>query len=362
MDKESGKFFRHADDSRAHRIVERHSAHASPLFRKHAPMRLECYRYLCNGARNNQLLLHKAAQFSRVVTFIAGDDDWWTEERMLQLLSLPCMQHVTELKLTGLSPWLAIDRRLAQVALFGLPRLESFDMAVGPSTKLVSNAFATASKLSSIDISVPDGLIPAGSLRALRLCPSLTRLCFDFCNPGMPLPPELVFCVPPTLTHVALCNVDVRSLTSRPLLKALLSHTPLLSTLRLRSASIGAILRGLLDAGVSALPALRDVQFESTRPVDFSIGIHPDPLESIFRRFVHRFPQICVRIEFQHDAWPNSEQLRVVQLRYVCWPSVALYWSNTGKRIGGPPIPHPSDDDSGSEVEETEDPLADEEH
>ena len=35
-----------------------------------------------------------------------------------------------------------------------------------------------------------------------------------------------------------------------------------------------------------------------------------------------------------------------------------LYWSDSDDRIGGPRSPHPSDDDSGSDVEDLEEPLA----
>ena len=146
----------------------------------------------------------------------------------------------------------------------------------------------------------------------------------------------------------------------RLLLKAMFSRTPMLSSLLL-NGSIELCLRGLLDAGVAALPSLSSVGFVKVRPADCSVGIVPDPLEPIFRRFVHRFPRVQVRIKFNDNAWEDSEQLRVVQLRYVCWPSVEMYWPNTG-RIRGPPMAHPSDDDIDSEVDELEDPLAAEEH
>ena len=70
MQKESGKFipppgFKVPLERECH-IPGVHSAHASPLFRKHAAMMLS-YR----GFHNTESLMQKATQFSRIVTFIA---------------------------------------------------------------------------------------------------------------------------------------------------------------------------------------------------------------------------------------------------------------------------------------------------
>lgn len=59
-----------------------------------------------------------------------------------------------------------------------------------------------------------------------------------------------------------------------------------------------------------------------------------DPLEPVFRRFVHRFPQAKVRVEFREYAWEDSEKLHAVW-HYVGWPSVEMYAFD--ERIGGPP-------------------------
>ena len=91
---------------------------------------------------------------------------------MLQLISLPCMQHLTELDLPESPQW--IDRPRVQAALLGLPRLGFLGMTVGRNTKFLPSAVATASKLSWIVIQLRRRVLPAGSLRALRLCPNLT--------------------------------------------------------------------------------------------------------------------------------------------------------------------------------------------
>ena len=337
LDKESGKFIPSPCEGGPLefecqlRVV--HSAHDSPLFRKHAAMVLWCVR---DHASNTESLIDKAAQFTRVVSFRADQSDWWTEERMLQLLTLPRMQHVTELNLS--SEW--SDRPLVQTALLGLPGLKSLEMTVRPDTWLLPNSYARTSELSTLMLNLEFDPTP-GSLRALCLCPSLTRLCVDWrrsCE-GWPLgmPPDLVFCLPPTLTHLQLGVLLDRDLP-RPLVKALFSRTPLLVSLSLAYASIEATLCGLLDAGVAALPSLRDVWFISKEPDEFSVGMHPDPLLPIFRRFVHRFPHVSVRIEFRHHSWDDPELLRV-QTRYLCWPSLTL-WASVGS-YRGPPSPHP---------------------
>ena len=314
-----------------------------------------------NGPDDYESLIHKAAQFSRAVSFSVDENDWWTEERMLQLISLPCMQHLTELNLSESSQW--VDRPLVQSALLGLPRLRFLGTKVGLHTKLLPRAFATASNLTTVhvDAEVRDELVSAGSMRALRLAPSLTGLCFRLLPDGSPPPSELVWCLPPTLTELWLCDFHITRDTSRPLLKALFSRTPLLTTLHLSSVSIEATLRGFLDAGIAALPVLRFVEFGDPSPEDCSVDIPPDPLEPIFRRFVHRFPQTKVRIEFLDAEWEEPGHRLAVQMRYVGWPSVELFWKDTQERIGGPPIPRPADDADGSDVEELQDPLAGEE-
>ena len=313
---------------------------------------------------NPESLIHKAAQFSRVVTLIADDSLWWMEKQMLQLRSLPCMQHVTALTLEKSSRW--VDSPPVQAALLGLPRLKAFDMAIDWPTRLLPSAVALASKLSSISVQVVSERCPKRALRALRLAPALTSLTFGFCEEDAPLPLELVWSLPPTLTELKLWNVAVSRSLSRPLLKTLFSHTPQLSSVQLRSVSLEAIFRGLLDAGIAALPSLGDVTFERVRPVDLSVDIHPDPLEPIFRRFVRRFPQVNVRIDFADDAWDDEpDELHAVQMRYVGWSAIAMYSSDALGRVGGPRSPHTSDDDLGSEVEDLKDvedpePLADE--
>ena len=363
LDKEAGKFIPkprwQGSLARECILLMRHSAHDSPLFRKHAAMSLRCYNESSDD--DNESLIQKAAQFSRVVAFDADDSLSWTEERMLQLLSLPCMQHVTHLSIQKSPHWL--DKPLVQTALFGLPRLDLFEMAVGSATKLLPSAVALASKLSTISVQVVSERCPSRSLRALRLAPALSSLTFGFSDEEAPPPLELVWSLPPTLTLLSLWNVEVPRHSSRPFLKTLFSRTPLLSSLYLNSVPVEVILRGLLDAGAAALPSLSDVTFERMWPGVLSVGDEPDLLLPIFRRFVHRFWQVTVRIDFADDAWDDPEELRAVQMRYVGWPSVELYWSDTGERIAGPPIPHPSDDDdSGSDVEVLEEPHAAEEH
>ena len=111
---------------------------------------------------------------------------------------------------------------------------------------------------------------------------------------------------------------------------------------------------------MAALPSLRHVEFSGVGQDDCSVGIHPDPLEPTSRRFVQRFPMVTVRIEFDEEEWEETEEMRVVQLRYVGWPSVKLFQSDSAKRLGRPPSPRARSDgdDSGSDVAELEDPLA----
>lgn len=94
-------------------------------------------------------------------------------------------------------------------------------------------------------------------------------------------------------------------------------------------------------------------------PAHFSVGVEPDPLFPIFRRFLHRFPQVTVLLEFLDAAWFDAEELRAVQTRYVGWARVEMLSSETGEAIGVPLSPHASDDDEGSDVEDlTEPPKA----
>lgn len=260
------------------------------------------------------------------------------------------------------SRWM--DHPRVQTALFRLPYLKTCSIKVGSGAKLLPSAVALASKLVTLDVEVPSELTPDFSLRALRLAPALATLRFGFAfgELAAPLPRELMWWLPPTLTQLELWNIDLPRDVSLPLIKALFSRTPLLQLLELKSASIEAVLRGLLDAGVNALPSLRCVFFQHLDPVDFSVGIDPDPLMPIFRRFMHRFPQVTVRLEFSDSLWLDSEELRLVQMRYVGWAGVQMYRADSDLRIGGPRTSHASDDEERSDVEELIDPLAAEEH
>ena len=299
LDKEAGKFIHDSHVSVPGLIDKHHPAHASPLYRKHARIVLRI-----PSPYNADSLIHKTALFSWVVAFTAGDCLQWTDKQMLQLLSLPCMQHATELILPDSSQW--IDSPLVQTALLGLPRLKTFHLPVGPATKILSGAVALASKLSTVNVKLLSEQCRNGALRALRQAPTLATLAFNFCDLYSPLPRDLPWCLPPTLTDLSLLNVDVPRDISRPLVKALFSRTPVLSSVYLRSASIEPILCGLLDAGESALPSLRSVGFGDVTPVDFSVG-NARPLRAIFRRFVHRFPEVSVCIEV---AWKRSGRSR----------------------------------------------------
>lgn len=357
LDKEAGKFIPRPpqwEDS-LHRVCfihQNYPAHDSPLFRKHAPMTLTCHGD--RPPRDDQSLVRKTALFSRVASFRCFDMRW-TEVSMLQLLRLPCMQYVKEVHMRGSSHW--IDRPLVQAALFRLPRLESFHMWAGPDTKLLPSAIARALKLSTVQVEGWNAAAAPGSLRALRLAPALANLSCNFS--GQVLSPALVWCLPPTLTELRLRDVDMARDLSCPLLKALFSRTPLLASLQLESVSIEAILRGFLDAGVAAPQSLRSVEFEHMRPDDLSVGVVPDPLEPIFRRFVHRFPQVIVRINCEEGSWDEPDELDAVLLRYSGWQAVVMSVSAGSQlRMGGPPSPHPSDDDVGSDVEDLEEPAA----
>ena len=314
-------------------------------------MTLDCCTYF--GSVDHEWLMHRATLFSRVVKFRADQSGWWTEERMLQLPSLPYMQHVTKLDLSTSSAW--ANHPLVQTALLGLPRLKSFRLAVGPDAKLLPSAFATASTLSTLKVEVYTDQSPDRWLHALRAARKLASLSVGFLASGWSLPEDLVWCLPPNLTQLDLLNVDMgrREDLSRPMLKALFSRTPHLARVRLSAVSTAEILRGFVDAGAAALPALRHVDFADMQQHHFS-GYARDPLERIFRRFVQRFPRVTVRIEFVNDAWDHPEELLTVQLCYAGWSSVEMYSSDTGERVGGPMIPHPSDEDNSidAEVEE----------
>ena len=79
LSKEVGKFINDlcGIPYRALSINGHHSAHDSPLFRKHAPMTLRC-----RGFRNAESLMQKATQFSRIGSFEADDSFAWTEKQM----------------------------------------------------------------------------------------------------------------------------------------------------------------------------------------------------------------------------------------------------------------------------------------
>lgn len=44
-------------------------------------------------------------------------------------------------------------------------------------------------------------------------------------------------------------------------------------------------------------------------------------------------------------------ELLEFQVQYLAWPRVELYSMESGRRIGAPPMPQPSDDDDASDVE-----------
>lgn len=143
----------------------------------------------------------------------------------------------------------------------------------------------------------------------------------------------------------------------RALGKALFSHTPLLDTVKL-NASIDISLRGLLDAGLRALPLLRRVRFPDFTPDDVSVEEDPDPIPPLMRRFLHRFPLVTVRLDIDEDQWQDPDQLSAMLARYLGWPRLELYWAHSNERIGVPLSPHASDDEEGSDVEDLADPLA----
>lgn len=196
------------------------------------------------------------------------------------------------------------------------------------------------------------------SLRVLRLAPALTSL--EFACKALFLDDralaELVCCLPPTLTHLGLLHAEIPPDLPRPLTKALFSRTPLLQSLRVESR-FGPFLRGLLDAGLVALPNLRRVRLYNFNPDDFSYSV--DPIPPLLRRFVHRFPEVTVRLDLSGAEWEDPKQVAALQRQYG--PRVNLYPADM--RPGGPAIwhgspssPHASDDEEDSDVEEWTDP------
>lgn len=76
------------------------------------------------------------------------------------------------------SQW--VDSPRVQSVLPRLPLLECFDLAIGPTTKLLPGVVASAAKWTTAEVQVPGELPPDCSLRALRLAPALTNLHVDF--------------------------------------------------------------------------------------------------------------------------------------------------------------------------------------
>lgn len=141
----------------------------------------------------------------------------------------------------------------------------------------------------------------------------------------------LVGALPPSVTELSLFYFQrVRDAwdADRPQIRSALSCIPLLRTLEIAQSFVTPILRGLLDAGVDALPNLtavniRDIIIPHESVEDFSMCGYPH-----LRRFLRRFRNCAVSLEVilkTHSDWDCNSDLSAEHIvRYQRWPRVTL--------------------------------------
>lgn len=216
---------------------------------------------------------------------------------------------------------------------------------MSPNLLLLKSAVAKARRLTSVCVLVDPQ--DARFLRALRVAPSLTDLHLrpaeeDGQVQGQPFG-DLAWCLPPTLRSLSLNDFDAsEEAAPRSALKAFFQRTPLLRELHTSWMLLAPLIQGMLDAGVEALPMLRHVE---------CANLWKDGLTApLLRRFLHRFPKVHVDLFL-----PENNALELDEYQFIAtfsdWPRVSV----DPMPSNGPPSPHASDDESGSDVEAASD-------
>lgn len=146
-----------------------------------------------------------------------------------------------------------------------MPRLRTVTLRLAPNDRLLKSALSQATGFVIATVVEPQR---ARSIRAIRSAPALRKLVlsagseemFDDLD-GDPIVPlgSLMWNVPTTITILELQRFSVEP-EFTPRSKALFLRTPALRKLCLVDMAAQPMLRGLLDAGVSALPDLRLVE------------------------------------------------------------------------------------------------------
>lgn len=211
-------------------------------------------RFRTSGSYDS--FIQQAASFSRIIACDIQRASRWSEKSAFHLLSQPFMQRVRSVRIEH-PIWL--QRPALQHALFALPCLSSLELVVYEEYKLLESAVAQATGLSSVTIWVMlHQRVP--NLQAIQSCRSITSLSLvkemsEFAFDSLPA------ILPSFLAHLRLQRFfDVETMP-RDVIGAVFARLPLLCELTIHKGIIRAILRGLFEAGVAALPLLRRVSF-----------------------------------------------------------------------------------------------------
>ena len=273
-------------------------AHASPLFRMHAPVRLSFLKWDWTPMTlaQREALSLKAARFLRINQLSFGRTEKWTEIEALRLLAQPGIQSVTLVE-SGWSAW--PGRSAVLRALFSLPQLTSvnlnLELGVTASVLMVS-ALSMAPKLRILDLSLSE----PSARESLHDVPAASPA-----SPTDRLTP-LLCGLPPTLTALTLKSPWQQS-SSPPasVIKTMLLALPLLQHLTTRRINVVPLLQGLLDAGTDVLARLCRVEWQES-------GI--DDVSALLPLFLASFPSVIISLQPTYDDDAEHELRQVLEL------------------------------------------------
>ena len=285
LHKQAGKFISKCPRHRG--VNSDDPAHASALFRAHAPVHLT----LSDDLALAPALLDKAATFSRITQLHLGSRAW-TEARLLELLAQPWTASILLLHVCSME-WLRSPA--VQHALFALPNLTSIQVHVKMESRdprpLLESAVAQATKLTTTTLFMWMG--QEWLARGIRAAPALITL--ELCvspqlqDAGVESLAPLIWLMPPTLTALRL-HAPFPCFLSRAAVKTMFVRFLILRTV----LDPAMLIQGMLDAGLSALPDLRRVEFgERHRQREESASSLPAPISHCYRALRIRAPKGC---------------------------------------------------------------------
>ena len=264
---------------------------------------------------------------------------------MLEFLAQPWIQSVEYFTLFS-NAWL--QSPAMQRALFALPHLSSLALFVdaksdSPCVRLDSAA-SQATKLTRVELWVRV-MGNRSVYRGLRAAPALSSIDvflstkFRSERDSLAL---LIWLMRPSLTELRL-NVPFTIPMTRSAVKTMFVRLPQIRTLR-TGLDPAMLIQGMLDAGISALPDLRRVNFDD--------GIVE--ARSLLRRFLRKFSTVTVQFHLvspQQTSKDKYEAFCAFQRAVGSWPRVEVTPALTTLGTEGAPSPHPSDDEAESDVE-----------